>query len=284
MIDTHIHVVPPNLPGVGCLSGTLRLRPDVIAASLRNEMRLAGIQHVFSMGEWNCPPNDPLGIRSTLRIAEEVPGLRPIGIMDPEKGADPEHLKLVDQELARHRVVALKGYLGYLYYEPAHPNYRSYYELAAKHRVPVIFHTGDTYSPRAKLKYSHPIGVDEVAVDHPETRFVIAHLGNPWMLDAAEVIYKNLNVWADLSGLVVGDGGEFANEEYQDTLADLGQNLRRAVRYAERPNRFLFGTDWPLVPIAPYRHYLESVLPAEMHSAVFEDNARMLFRIGQPAE
>ena len=47
--------------------------------------------------------------------------------------------------------------------------------------------------------------MDEVAVDHPTREFVLAHVGNPWLTDAAEVVYKNLNVWADLSGLVVGD-------------------------------------------------------------------------------
>ena len=34
----------------------------------------------------------------------------------------------------------------------------------------------------------------------PDTRFVLAHVGNPWFRESAEVIYKNMNVWADLSG------------------------------------------------------------------------------------
>ena len=32
--------------------------------------------------------------------------------------------------------------------------------------VPVVFHTGDTSSKRAKLKYADPLTIDEVAVDH----------------------------------------------------------------------------------------------------------------------
>jgi predicted TIM-barrel fold metal-dependent hydrolase len=28
----------------------------------------------------------------------------------------------------------------------------------------------------------------------PETKFVLAHFGNPWILDAAQVVYKNMNV------------------------------------------------------------------------------------------
>jgi predicted TIM-barrel fold metal-dependent hydrolase len=279
MIDAHIHVVPPNLPGAGCLHPICNEPPDTIAAALRAEMRAAAVTDVFAMGEWNAGPTDPLGIHRTLRIAELVPGLRAIGVADPTRGDDPEHLRRVEAELARGRVVALKAYLGYLHFGPEHPNYRPYYELAARFKLPVIFHTGDTYSPQAKLKYAQPLGVDEVAVDHPDCRFVIAHCGNPWMIDAAQVVYKNLNVWADLSGLVVGEGAVFAAEESRDLLADLSANVRRAFRYAERPNRFVFGTDWPLVPIAPYRQFIASVIPAHFHSAVFEENARMLFRL-----
>ena len=146
----------------------------------------------------------------------------------------------------------------------------------------MVFHTGDTYSPYAKLKFAHPLGVDEVAVDHPETKFVLAHLGNPWLTDAAEVVYKNLNVWADLSGLVVGDGARFLEPEFKDTLTDIGNAVRRAFRYAERPTRFLFGSDWPLVPIAPYRQFIASLIPSEFHTEVFAANAQNLFRLGDP--
>lgn len=280
MIDAHIHVAPPNLPGVGSLSGTLRMRPEAVAAALRQEMKAAGFTHVFAMGEWNVGGDDPLGIRRTQTTAEFVPGLHAIGICDPTRGDDTEHLRKVEGELAAGRVVALKCYLGYLHFEPAHPNYRRYYELAAQFKLPVVFHTGDTYSPEAKLKYSHPLGVDEVAVDHPNTKFVIAHLGNPWTVDAAEVIYKNLNVWADLSGLVVGDGLDPTTGEEYDALSDIANRVRAAFRYAERPNRFLFGTDWPLIPIAPYAEFIRQVIPEPHHPLVFEENARRLFRLG----
>ncbi len=279
MVDAHIHVVPPGLPGVGSLGKVLREPAAALAAKLRDEMKAAGVETALAMGHWGMQPDDPLGVKSTLALAELVPGLKAIGVLDPVRGHDRDHLKLVEAELKLGRVVALKAYLGYLHYEPANACYRAYYDLAAKYKTPVIFHTGDTYSPYAKLKYAHPIGVDEVAVDHPETRFVLAHLGNPWMTDAAEVVYKNLNVWADLSGLVVGDGSQFIEPEFKDTLSDLAASLRRAFRYAERPTRFLFGSDWPLVPIAPYRQFIASVIPSEFHPDVFAGNAVNLFRL-----
>lgn len=279
MIDVHIHVSPPNLPGVGPLAPLLRQTPEVIAAELRRQMQAAGVTHCLAMGQWNVGEDDPLGVHHTLRIAEQVPGLHAIGVADPVK-TDAGHFERVEAALAVGRVVALKCYLGYLYYEPAHQNYRRYYELAAKYRIPVFFHTGDTYSPRAKLKYAHPLGVDEVAVDHPDTRFVMCHIGNPWVTDCAEVVYKNMNVWADLSGLIVGDDDGFTEEEGRDAAADLGHEIRRVMRYSERPNRFLYGTDWPLAPMPAYRDFIREAVPADYHECVFEENARILFRLG----
>lgn len=278
MIDSHVHVVRPQLPGVGSLSPLLDGDAETVAAVFRREMQAAGVREALAMGCWGGAPDDPLGVRGTLAIARLVPGLHAIGIMDPARD-NAEHLRHVDAFLATGRVRALKGYLGYLHYGPEHQGYRPYYEMAERHNLPVIFHTGDTYSPFAKLRYAQPLLVDEVAVDHPRVRFVLAHLGNPWLTEAAEVVYKNVNVWADLSGLAVGDAASFTAEERQETLVDAQAALRRAFRYAERPNRFLYGSDWPLVPMAAYKTFVALALPEIYHPLVFEDNARTLFRL-----
>jgi predicted TIM-barrel fold metal-dependent hydrolase len=278
MIDMHIHVVRPQLPGVGALSPLLDAGVPVLAETLRREMQAAGIQQALAMGCCGGSDDDPLGIAGTLAVARLVPGLHAIGVADPAR-TDREHLNRVEAVLARGQVRALKAYLGYLHYGPDHPGYRPYYELAQRHRLPFIFHTGDTYSPRAKLRYAHPLLVDDVAVDHPEVRFVLAHLGNPWLTDAAEVVYKNVNVWADLSGLAVGTEADFADEERRETLQEVIDAVGRAFRYAERPNRFLYGSDWPLAPMAAYRSFISAAVPEVHHAQVFEENARALFRI-----
>jgi predicted TIM-barrel fold metal-dependent hydrolase len=230
------------------------------------------------MGSLEAGEHDPLGIAETLALAKLVPGLFAIGAMDPRR-TEPDHLHAVERALKSGAVKALKGYLGYLHFAPEHPGYRPYYELAERYRVPVIFHTGDTYSSRAKLKYAHPLGVDEVAVDHPRVSFVMAHVGNPWMIDAAEVVYKNVNAWVDVSGLTVGDAEAFAAPERREALDELLANLRKAFRYAERPNRFLYGSDWPLAPMATYRAWVAPAIPEIHHAQVFEENARALFRL-----
>jgi predicted TIM-barrel fold metal-dependent hydrolase len=277
MIDAHIHVVPPQLAGVGPLSDLLQGPREMVADRLRSEMQLAGMTRALAMGCCLGTDSDPLGVGDTLAIAALVPGLFAIGVADPRR-TDSDHLRRVDAFLAAQQVRALKGYLGYLHFPPDHAGYRPYYELAERHGLPFIFHTGDTYSARAKLRYAHPLLVDEVAVDHPRVNFVLAHLGNPWLMDAAEVVYKNINVWADLSGLVVGDESALAAEERHEVLQEVRDGVRRALRYAERPNRFLYGSDWPLVPMAAYRKFIADAIPEVYHPLVFEENGATLFR------
>jgi predicted TIM-barrel fold metal-dependent hydrolase len=276
MIDTHIHVVPPRLPGVGPLDPLLNGPPEAVADALRQQMAAAGVTQALAMGSWRGGDDDPLGVAATLRVAARVPGLHAIGVADPTR-VDADHLRRAAAALSTGRVRALKAYLGYLHYGPEHPHYTPYYDLAARYRVPFVFHTGDTYSPYAKLRFAHPLLVDDVAVNHPDVRFVLAHLGNPWTRDAAEVVYKNMNVWADLSGLVVGDEAAFTAEDRQDILSDLRHDVQRAFRYAERPNRFLYGTDWPLAPMPAYRDFVRTLIPTVFHDQVFAENARLLF-------
>jgi uncharacterized protein len=279
MIDAHLHVARPNLPGAGPLSPLLESGSEQIAAALREEMRAAGVGQALAMGSCHTTFDDPLGIDSTLAVARLVPGLHAIGAADPTRGGDPEHIRRVEAVIASGRVRALKVYLGYLHFAPTDPVYRPYYELAERHRLPVFFHTGDTYSPRAKLRFAQPLPIDDVAVDHPKACFILAHLGNPWLTDAAEVVYKNINVWADLSGFVVGSVEDFTGEERRQALSEVHEALGRAYRYAERPNRFLYGSDWPLAPMTAYRDFIASAIPEAHHPMIFEENARLLFRI-----
>ena len=177
------------------------------------------------MGSCLTTFDDPLGVDGTLAVARLVPGLHAIGVADPTRGGDADHLRRVEAVLAAGRVRALEGLPRLSALRPDHPGYRPYYELAERHRLPVVFHTGDTYSPRAKLRFAHPLGIDDVAVDHPKACFVLAHLGNPWLTDAAEVVYKNVNVWADLSGFAVGSAEDFA---VGGAAGDAGRGPRRA--------------------------------------------------------
>jgi predicted TIM-barrel fold metal-dependent hydrolase len=285
-IDTHIHVVHSRISGgaddVPEEGDPLDLPLPRRAEVIRAELEAAGIEHALCMPR-RPSDEDALGINETVRLAELVPALHPIGIADPRR-TDAAHLDRVEALLKGGAVKGFKAYLGYLHYGPDSPGYGPYYELAARYDLPFIFHTGDTYSERAKVKYAHPLLVDEVAVDHPKVRFVMAHLGNPWLADAAEVLYKNnkhrrANVWTDLSGFVVGDAEDFRAYRASGVLKFVTDDIRKAFLYAERPDRFLYASDWPLAPMATYLDFFREVIPEEHHAAVFRENARSLFRL-----
>src|ERR1700722_32216 len=92
MIDTHLHVVPPNLPGVGALSPLLEQSPESVALALRREMEASRVTAALAMG--CCGGNDdaPLGIAGTLTVARMAPGLHAVGMADPRR-TDPAHLR-----------------------------------------------------------------------------------------------------------------------------------------------------------------------------------------------
>ncbi|MCI0461356.1 MAG: amidohydrolase [Gemmataceae bacterium] len=277
MIDMHVHAVSPRLPGLKP-DDTLWESPEQVAVTLRKEMLVCGLTHLLGMGHLQGQGDDALGVESTLALAERVPGLYAIGIADPTR-TDSEHLQRAEKQLRAGKVKALKAYLGYLYYGPDHPNYVPYYELAARYDVPFIFHTGDTYSATAKVRYAHPLLVDEVAVDHRGVKFVMAHFGNPWLTDAAAVLYKNENVWADLSGILVGDEAYFRAVESEGLLGKIVERVYHAMEWTERPDRFLYGSDWPLAPMGVYRDFVRLMVPEPCRQAIFEDNARALFKL-----
>lgn len=184
--------------------------------------------------------------------------------------------KAVEEGLKSGKYNGIKIYLGYYHRWAYDPVYGPLYQLAEKYDVPVVFHTGDTYGSKAKVKYSDPLTIDEVAVDHPKVRFVIAHCGNPWIISAAEVVYKNPNVYTDLSGIMIGDLSQFPAEDLDTYLI---KPIRWMYRYVGNPRKFLYGSDWPLVPMGQYIRVIRKAIPREDWKAVFHDNAVELFRM-----
>lgn len=173
-------------------------------------------------------------------------------------------------------VRGLKLYPGYEPFYPHDQRCTVVYDLAKEFNVPVMVHTGDTYSPKGKLRYSHPLHIDDVAVDHPEMKLVICHIGNPWIRDCMEVVYKNKNVFADISGLVVGD---FKSHFKKFMLAQ----VRELILYAGEPDYLIYGTDWPICRMRTYLKFVDELkLSPERKEKLLWRNANRLFRLGYP--
>jgi len=184
-------------------------------------------------------------------------------------------IERLDSLLEHQEYVGIKIYLGYYPYYAFDDVYQPVYEMAKKHQVPVVFHTGDTYAETAILKYAHPLTIDEVAVKHRDVTFVMAHLGDPWCLTAAEVMYKNRNVYADLSGLIVGTDEKVSRHKEKDN--PYFDHFKHALIYGDAYDRYMFGTDWPLVGVKPYMEWLAGIIPEKHHQMFFHDTALHVF-------
>ena len=137
-----------------------------------------------------------------------------------------------------------------------------------------MFHTGDTYSIKGKLKFADPLTIDQVAVDHPKVKFVIAHCGNPWIESAAEVAYKNPNVYLDASAFMIGDLSRLSPEA---TEAYVVKPLKWIFGYLEDPSKIMYGTDWPLTNMKSYITVIKKAIPKEHWKKVFYQNAVDVF-------
>ncbi len=179
-----------------------------------------------------------------------------------------------EQHLRTPQCVGIKMYTGYNHVYPADPMHFPFYELAQKYDVPVVLHTGDTAGNWGLVKYSHPLTVDELAMAFPQVRFVMAHYGNPWIVDATEVAIKNPNVFIDLSGLAAGD---FTVDDFFRDYKGYTEHLQTWMAYLSDYGKFMFGTDWPLVRIDTYIELIKRLTPEKYHEQIFYENAKRVF-------
>lgn len=246
LIDCHVHL--NNYHD----SDEERPRPtEENVHRLFETMATHGVDHAVVLTSYKVDVDRP-SVEHVLEILGEDPrttvveGLR-------WRGDSRTDLFHMEERIRDGLVSGIKLYPGYDKYAINDPSLETVFRIAAKHDVPVMIHCGDTFARDAKVRMAHPLLVDDVAVDNPDVRFVICHLGNPWFQDTAEVLYKNDNVFADISGLVLGDFG-YEFERYLVT------RVKDMIAYMGDPGRqIMYGSDWPLVEMGPYVKFLENL-------------------------
>ncbi|MCL2362457.1 MAG: amidohydrolase family protein [Defluviitaleaceae bacterium] len=184
--------------------------------------------------------------------------------------------KFLKTDRVKARIVGFKIYAGYYHFNINDPVYTPVYKLAAEYGLTVAIHTGDTYAETALLEYSHPLAADRLAVTFRDVNFMLCHMGDPWIMDACEVAYKNRNIFLDISGLQAGDAAHIAATEGRAVVM---HHYTQGLAYLNQFDKVLFGTDWPLVPLGAYIEFCKKLVPAETYDDVFYNNAVKLFNI-----
>ena len=163
-------------------------------------------------------------------VREDPKRLIPCGSVDPRHSAnvqrDMEHVVRLGIRMIKvhppHQLLYPNDYLNGV------KELETIYRIAEQNGIPVMVHTGTSIFPGARNKFGDPIYVDDVAVDFPKLKILLAHGGRPlWMDTAFFLLRRHPNVYLDISGIP------------PKAL------LKYFPRLEEIASKTLFGTDWP---------------------------------------
>jgi predicted TIM-barrel fold metal-dependent hydrolase len=84
---------------------------------------------------------------------------------------------------------------------PTDPRMMKVYQFCQSHQLPILIHQGTTFIRTGPLRYALPLQLDEIAIDFPELKMIIAHLGHPWIAETLVTIRKHPNLYSDISAL-----------------------------------------------------------------------------------
>jgi uncharacterized protein len=241
---------------------------------LLEEMDRSGIGHGLLLQLHEAPTVAEGMEEARQSLAASHGRLHPVTTVNPTLGEDEirDAISLWEPE---KELAGLKLYPGYQSFYPHDKRLDPVYEFAHRRGLPVMIHQGDTLDGLGLVKFARPLEVDEVAGRYRDVNFVLCHFGNPWILEGAEIVYKNENVYADTSGLLA-----HPSSPYFDRMVEQARRtVYEAIITVGRPDRVLYGSDWPLEDLRVAVSLIAELdLPEKDRAAILGGNARRLFR------
>jgi hypothetical protein len=183
------------------------------------------------------------------------------GAVDPRR---PDAVEEVERCIKELKFKGMKFHPGAV---RLYPNDEKYfypiYEKCVELGVPVQSHCGTTGLYFTKIKYTMPLGYDDVAVDFPTLKLVLLHFGiGGWHDQAMSVAFRHPNVYIDISGA---------------SPRIIPQSIILAANTPFYQDKIIFGTDYPFVGMAQwfstFNKVLKDVWTPETKRKVLRENA-----------
>jgi uncharacterized protein len=196
--------------------------------------------------------------------------LIPFGSVDPHR---PDAVDEVRRLVRDHHVRGFKFHPNIQAFFPNDQAFYPIYEAIEEAGVPALFHTGHSGIGSGlpggggiRLKYSNPMYVDDVAVDFPQLKIVLAHPSFPWQDEAISVALHKQQVYIDLSG--------WSPKYFPPQLVQYANTLLR--------DRVLFGSDYPLItPDRWLEDFARADFKDEVRPLVLKENAARLLGLAE---
>jgi len=273
-IDIHVHAVlvkeltdnRPDLLRDARQLFDLRTSPQPLS-TLLGEMDECGVEKSVLL-PINCERSLGSKMPSNSEIADLVKreGKRFVGFtsVDPNAGKS----ALADLRES-HDALSLKGLKlnpAMQAFDPTGPDALELYKEAEKLEMPVLVHTGLTFSNRFSVRFNQPMIYDDVARKHPNLKICMAHMGWPWVLDAVAVTIRNPNVYMDTAGTFAGTPIE--------TMRQITSLVSTRIIENALSDRLLFGSDYPRIEMNKMYKAVSSLpLRRDIIDAILHGNA-----------
>lgn len=158
-----------------------------------------------------------------------------------------------------HQLFAPNAYRGELW------QLAEIYRECEERGVPITFHTGTSIFPKARNVFADPMPIDDVAIDFPRLRILLAHAGRPLYGETAMFLARrHKNVHLEISGIPPK------------------HLLRYVPRLADIADKVVWGTDWPSPGVVSMRRNVEDFLALglgeDVSRKILWDNANALFQ------
>ncbi len=190
----------------------------------------------------------------------------PFASINPHRGAD--GVRMAKRLIREYNVKGFKFHPSVQQFFPNDPMAYPLYEAIAEARLPALFHTGQTGVGAGtrggggiRLKYSHPVLLDDVAADFPEMPIVLAHPSFPWQEEALSVATHKPQVYIDLSG--------WSPKYFPPILVQYANTLLK--------DKILFGSDYPVMSPERWMAEFERLpIKPEVRPLILKENAAKL--------
>ncbi|MDH4330491.1 MAG: amidohydrolase family protein [Candidatus Moranbacteria bacterium] len=175
--------------------------------------------------------------------------------------------------LEEGKIKGLKFFPGHDPYYPTDERCLPYYELCQELDVPVLFHTGENSGDSDCAKWNDPKYIVEIAKKYPQLKVIITHYYWPKMDYCYEItknvpnIYFEIAAMSDAEVIEKSGGIEKVREILRETIAD-------------RSDKVIFGTDWPMCKIEEHIELIKSLgLSEDLESGVFSENSKRIYKL-----
>lgn len=282
VFDAHVHIQPWKMVKPECLQLMQGKRPDQDAigeimydpAKLLRHLDRERIERIVAI---NYSSPDIMGFteevnRYAVDYARQCGGrVVAFGSIHPRFSKDPS--REMDELIAS----GIRGIKIHPSHQCAYPNdhrngnriLETVYRKAEEAELVLMVHTGTSIFPGARNVYADPIYCDDIPIDFPKLKVILAHGGRPlWMETAVFVVRRHPNAMMDVSSIPP-------------------QNLPKYFpRLEEMADKVLWGSDWPAPGVPGMRanadRFLQLPYPDAVKRAILHDNAARLYGTNRP--